>query len=416
MKALLLEVKPVRWVLCKAVGKVVPSIFWSWLSCLRYGEIPEPSLPGPGWVKLRTILGGICGTDLAMITQRTHPATIIRPFTSFPIILGHENVAVIDEVGADVTGWSPGTRVVVEPALSCQPRGIEPPCAPCAAGHFALCEKFLGEGEMPAGTMLGLNNFTGGSWAPRFVAHQSQLHAVPEEISDEEAVVIDPLACSLHAVLRHPPAATDHVVVQGAGIVGLGVVGALRALGHDNEITCLARHKYQADWVRRLGADRVILIPRGLSRAEQFERMAAALGATRVSSMFGNQTLVGGAEVVFDCVGSGRSLSDAMKFCKSRGTVVAAGTSQITLVDTTPLWFGELTIVGAYGRQLEVRGRDRIHTYELIFDLVRSKKLALKGLLTHTFDAADYQRAFATLAAGGRTRIIKAAFRHHRKR
>lgn len=411
MKALLLDEKPARWVFCKAVGRLWPGVYFSGASNLRLSEIPVPDLPGHGWVRLRTLLGGICGTDLAMIAQRTHPASIVRPFTSFPVALGHENVAVIEELGSEVTGWRIGDRVVVEPSLSCVPRGIEPACPQCAVGRFALCERNSGNGDLPAGTMIGLNRFTSGSWAPRFVAHVSQLHAVPEVLTDEEAVVVDPIACSFHAVLRHRPAVGERVVVQGAGIIGMGVVMALRALGCDNEIVCLARHEHQAEQLRRRGANEVIRVPRGGPRSELFERVAVALRARRVVSAFGNQTLVGGADVVFDCVGSGQSLSDAMKFCRARGTVVAAGTSQITLVDTTALWFNEVTVVGAYGRQVEYWENKNQHTYELVMRIAEEGRLDLSGLLTHVFDVADYKKAFASLIGRGRSGVIKAAFR-----
>ena len=164
-----------------------------------------PALPGPRWVRLRTILGGICGTDFSSIMQRGHPASILQAFSSLPAMLGHENVSVVDEVGPQVTGWRPGDRVVVEPSLSCVPRGIEPVCRHCAAGRFTLCDNFR-TGPLPVGSMIGWNCFTGGSWGPYFVAHESQLYRVPDEIDDETAVLVDPIAGALHAVLRRKPA------------------------------------------------------------------------------------------------------------------------------------------------------------------------------------------------------------------
>ena len=93
-------------------------------------------------------------------------------------------------------------------------------------------------------------------------------------------------------------------------------------------------------------------------------------------------------------------------------TVVALGTSQITRVDTTALWFREITLLGAYGRQVETIDGRRVHTYDLLMELMRSRRMNLTGLLTHVFDASDYRRAFATLLSRRHSRAIKAAFRH----
>ncbi len=412
MDALLLETSPLKWILCKALGRFVPGVFWSPLSNLVYRDIPEPSRPTEDWVKLRTLLGGICGTDMALITQKTHPATILRAFTSFPVILGHENVALVEEVGQKVEGWKPGMRVVIEPALSCVPRGISPVCSACARGCFSLCESIAGNRDMPAGTMMGLNNFTGGSWAPRFVAHYSQLHAVPDGISDEEAVLIDPVACSLHAVLRHRPLENEQILVQGAGIIGLGIVMSLRALGHKNRITCCVRTQAQGEQLSEAGADQIIVCRRNDRREKIFKEVAAATGGKQISSAFGNQIIVGGMDVVYDCVGSGRSLGDAMKFCKPRGTVVAVGTSQINMVDTTPLWFSELTLKGAYGRQLETADGEQVHTYDLVIRMILEGKLKLSGILSRIYDVRDYKKAMQFLVRGRGPGVTKVAFRH----
>ena len=202
------------------------------------------------------------------------------------------------------------------------------------------------------------------------------------------------------------------MLVQGGGVIGLGVVLALRALGCDNEIIALARHPHQADRLGQSGADRVVLIPRRASRASRYDQVAEAVGGKRIASMFGNQNLQGGVDVVYECVGSGEGLGDAIKFCRPRGTVVALGTSQITKVDTTALWFREVTVLGAYGRQIESWEGKRVHTYDLVMDLIREGRLDPSGLLTHVFDISDYRRAFASLLARGRSSVVKAAFRH----
>ena len=92
-----------------------------------FGDVAEPSLPNDRWVRIRTRLGGICGSDLNVITLKASPST--SPFSSFPFVLGHENVGDVVEVGSAVTPRD--TLVIASSPIRCSPatpRGIEPPC------------------------------------------------------------------------------------------------------------------------------------------------------------------------------------------------------------------------------------------------------------------------------------------------
>jgi threonine dehydrogenase-like Zn-dependent dehydrogenase len=329
--------------------------------------------------------------------------------TSFPAVLGHENVAMIETAGKDV-GWSVGQRVCVEPSLSCVVRGIDPACSSCQAGHFALCENAGVSGRFPRGLMLGLNAFTGGSWAPMFVAHHSQLHAVPDDLPDEQAVLIDPMACALHGVMRRFPGDHATVLVVGGGILGLGVVACLRALGCTARVTAVARHAFQTRWFERLGADQVIQWSRKRSTTERYDDIAQCVGGRRVDGRFGNCGFIGGFDTVYDCVGSGASLTDSFKWTRARGTTVVLGTSSITLLDSTPVWAKELDVVGANGRQLEHWEGQRLHTYRVLLELVREGRLSLDGLLTHTVHPSEYSKAFRLISSRGQRDLTKLAF------
>jgi len=411
MLALTFDIGPVRWLACKAAGLLTPRAYCSAMSGLRLCDVPVPELPGPDWVRLRTRLGGICGTDLAVVFLRHHPATILRSFSSFPAVLGHENVAVVEKPGSAAVEWDVGQRVCVEPSLSCVPRGIAPPCPPCREGLFCLCQNVL-TGPIPPGTMIGANRLTGGSWGPFFIAHKSQLHAVPDGLSDEQAVLVDPLAGALHGVLRRPPAPGERVLVLGGGIIGIAVVASIRALECSCHITAVVRHAHQEALIRARGADTVLRWPRGLTQAHRYDRIADQVGGRRVSALFGNQMLLGGFDLVYDCIGTGRSLTDAMKFTRPRGTVVEMGTSQISVVDTTPLWFSEITLRGSYGRQMERTGGTVRHTYQHVFEMLQAGRLRTDGLLTHTFALREYRAAFHALAHRSAGSAVKVAFRH----
>lgn len=408
MRALVYDTRPWRWALCKAIGAVRPGVYWSALSGLRPASVPVPPLPSPAWVRLRPILGGICGTDLAVILQRQHPASILQAFSSLPAVCGHENVAVVDRVGPAVTRFAPGDRVVVEPTLSCVPRGIDPVCRPCAAGRFTLCERFR-DGALPPGSMIGWNRFTGGSWAPFFVAHESQLYRVPDALGDEEAVLVDPAAGAVHAVLRHAPPDDQTALILGGGFMGVSLVAALRALGCRSRLVGLARTPAQAERMRAFGADETVAIPAGTGQADRYAAIADLIGGRIVPTRFGHHAFIGGFDTVYDCVGTGSSLTDAMKYARARGTVVQVGTSQIVLADTCPLWFNEQTVLGVNGRAIEEHAGRRLHTYEIVFDLMTRGRLRLSGLLTHRFGLEDWRRALAT-AAGLCGDAVKVAF------
>lgn len=409
MDALVYDARPVRWAMCKLAGWVTPRAYVSRLSGLRLARVAVPKLPNGRWVRLRSIMGGICGTDFAAITQTQHPASILQAFASLPAVLGHENVAVVDEVGEQVRGWQPGERVVVEPSLSCVPRGIEPICPMCAAGRFTLCDHFR-DGGLPAGSMIGWNSFTGGSWATYFVAHESQLHRVPTELTDEQAVLTDPLASALHAVLRRVPADGENVLIVGAGLLGMGVAASIRALGCKCRLTTIVWSPRQAELMRRFGVDDTIASGPRDNQAKRYGAVAAKIGGRVVPTKFGHQAFIGGFDVVYDCVGTGASLTDAMKYVRSGGTVIEVGTSQIAMVDTAPLWFDELTVMGTNGRAIENYQGRRLHTYEIVFEMLRDRRIDTEGLVTHRFGIGQYRQALGALIDRGRSGAMKVVF------
>jgi len=411
MPALVYEVSPVRWTMCKAAGWVWPKVFWSDYSNLRLTSVSVPRLPTQRWVRLRSVLGGICGTDMTSIMQRQHPASILQAFSSFPAVLGHENVAIVDQVGAEVSIWKPGDRVVVESALSCVPRGIDPVCSQCASGRFTLCANFR-SGPLPMGSMIGWNSFTGGSWSPYFVAHESQLYHVPDGIDDSVAVLVDPIAGALHAVLRHLPDDNDQVLILGSGLIGMGVAASIRALGSRCRLVGLDQNPRHAEMIKRFGVQETIVVPGSSSQFARYNQVAGHIGGTVVPTRFGHQAFIGGFDAVYDCVGSGQSLTDAMKYTRPRGTVIEVGTSQIALVDTAPLWFDELNLIGSNGRAIEQYQGKSMHTYEVVFELIQQGKIDLTGLLTHRFRIEEYREAFHALLNRHESGAIKVAFEH----
>ncbi len=229
-----------RYLLMRAGAKRVKNLDTSRVSPLQLVNVPEPKLPTSEWVRVRPLLSGICGSDLGTLSAESSP--YFSPITSPPFVMGHE---VVGEVVKDNSGFSTGERVVVEPALGCGTRGISPPCAYCASGRYALCVNVT-RGDISPGIQTGFCGDTGGGWSEgTLVAHPLQLHRVPEDVPDEAAVAIEPLACAVHAALRASPGLEETTLVIGAGNVGLFVVAALRNITNAGRILCVAKHGRQ---------------------------------------------------------------------------------------------------------------------------------------------------------------------------
>jgi L-iditol 2-dehydrogenase len=405
MEALQFNISVPRYVAGKVLGAVYEPLYWSGLSCLHYGQVDEPALPGPDWVKITTRYGGICGTDWGWI--HLHSSTYLTTFGSKQFILGHENLGTIAEVGPQVSDWSVGDRVIADLLLPCSPRGFAEACPACRRGDYNLCERFA-EGALAPGSVLGSCADTGGSWGPVYVAHHSQLVRVPESVTDEDAILVDALGSALHSVLRDFPEDDQTVLVAGAGTIGLCVVASLRALDSRARILALAKYPFQAEVARHLGADEV-LVPDG--NRTHYRRLMELTGGKLYQPILGKPALVGGADIVYECVGSSGSIDDALHLAAAGGRVVLVGAAGIPKgVDWTPVWFHELTIKGAYAVAMEDFQGRRLRTYEIGLELMAQKELDLSPLLTHRFKLSEYKQAFRTLADRGRSRALKAVF------
>src|SRR5688500_8007738 len=202
-----------RTVAGKAIGGRMPGVLSGFAAPLRLVTIDEPRVDRPGWARLRTRLSGICGSDLGALSGKT--SLYFSSVVSLPFVLGHEVVA---DLAADCEDLPKGTRVVIDSVLTCAARGVEP-CADCAAGRTNRCSRIT-VGHLAPGLQTGFCKDTGGGWGQQLVAHRSQLHVVPEGYSDEQAVLIEPLACAVHAAMRAKINANDRVLVSGAGSVG----------------------------------------------------------------------------------------------------------------------------------------------------------------------------------------------------
>jgi len=364
-----------------------PDVATSALSMLKLGDVDEPELPTPEWVRVMPTLSGICGSDLAAIGG--HASLYLDPLTSYPFVPGHEVVGTLED----------GSRVVLEPALGCKVRGIEPPCPRCAEGRPGLCYNVT-EGPIEVGLQTGYCADTGGGWGEVLVAHPSQLHKVPETLADEAAVLIEPFACCVHAALRGGAGKEDIVVVSGAGTIGLLTIAAVKLFTPPRRLIAVAKHPTQRDLAKKLGADQVI------SPAEVFQRIRFATGARRLDGM-NRSLLLGGADVTFECVGRADALNDAVRFTREGGSVVAVGMPGEERVDWAPIWQRELTVMGAYAYGAEPKKKGK-RTFQLALEA--APELHLETLTGPTFGLGEYRDAIAYAMSAGKLGAVKVAF------
>ncbi len=345
-------------------------------------------------------LAGICGSDLHLILLENSPSASV--YASMPFVIGHENVGTIVEAGPDA-GVQPGTRVVVEPLLPCVTRGFADVCAACARGDYNLCSRFT-EGTLSAGIGHGACRDVGGSWGQTMLAHRTRLVHVPTEMTDEQAVMVEPLAVVIHAILRFVPDDAATVLVLGAGTIGLAAIGALRALRPASHVAAIVRHSHQADLARQLGAATVVMP----SRSGPYQEIARLTGARVLRPLLGPPVLTGGVDAVLECVGSARSIDDALRLTRAGGVVVLVGLASVPRgVDWTPIWLREVAVRGSgYYAEEVVDGR-RIRSIDLAMELLASGRVDLRPLVTHRFALSDWQQAVAVAMDKRRQRAVK---------
>ena len=370
------------------------------LAMLHLGDVDEPELPGPSWRRVRPSLSGICGSDTSAITG--HASLYLDSLTSYPFVPGHEVVGALDD----------GTRVVVEPALGCRVRGVTPECDRCVEGRPGLCQRVT-EGDLETGLQTGYCASTGGGWGEVLVAHEAQLHEVPDGLPDEAAVLIEPFACCVHAALRGAAGPDDVVVVLGAGTIGLLTVAAVRLFTPPGRLIAVAKHPFQREQARRLGADQVIGPDEVFQRVRFATRAhlvdgpheARRLRGVRALEGLGRPLLLGGSDVTFECTGTARGLNDAVRFTRGGGRLVAVGMPGEEKVDWAPIWQRELTVMGAYAYGMERDGRS---TFELALEA--APQLGLERLTGPLFGLGGYRDAVAYALAAGRLSAVKVAF------
>jgi threonine dehydrogenase-like Zn-dependent dehydrogenase len=398
VRAIYLDKNIPKALLVKILKPVWPTVVFSPLSPSRYEDMSEPGLPGPRWVRVRNRLCGICASDLSLLFVDAEPS--IAP-VALPghqrLFLGHEVVGHVTEVGPGVTRVKMGDRVIMDTRFqgpNCLTQEIDPPCRYCTEGNYMLCENASAE-TGPRGV--------GGGWGDGFTAHETEVYPVPDDLSDEQAMMIEPISTGVRAALCRTPRPGERALIVGTGIVGLNTLQSLRAVSPACHITVIARHPHQVEMARRLGADEIV------TGGDGYQATARITNAKLYEGMFGNRMLLGGFDVIYDCVGSAHTLQDSLRWARAGGAVVMVGIKLAPLkLDLNPLWYQEVELTGVWGHGAELwQGKTR-HTFDVVIDLMRQGKITTDGLITHRFPLSQWRQAVnrALNKRGGTIKVI----------
>src|SRR5574342_427459 len=173
MRCLYFDKNIPKVLISKALKPVWQGVVWSPLSPTAMADLPEPKLPGPHWLKIQSKACGLCATDLSLVFVRADPAVTQSPLLpdNARVYLGHETVGAVTEVGAEVKGFKPGDRVIMDKSQltglspNCLSQEIDPPCEYCTRGEFALCVN-ASAGAGPRGV--------GGGWSESYTCHETE--------------------------------------------------------------------------------------------------------------------------------------------------------------------------------------------------------------------------------------------------
>lgn len=407
MKALQFHMRIPSILVTRTLGMFSKSAYTSRFAPVVLEDIPDARVRGDDWVVVRPTLTGICGSDQKQVLLKGHFDNPISGVISFPHVLGHECAGIVAEVGAAVSRVRPGDRIVINPWLSCAPRGVSPICPACSDGNLSLCHNFDSGGLRP-GLHLGNCNDAPGAYASRIALHESQVFPLPASVSDEQAVLADPFAVSFHAVVKDPPDGDQPtVLVYGAGTIGLAAVAAVKVVKPNARIICIARYPQQVAAAQRLGAVEVITARQGAAIIAAIARLTGA--RPWKSRWHGLPMLSGGVDAVYDSICSPETIEIGIRVARPRGIVSIIGVEAPKRFEWTPIYFKELRVVGSNAFGVEEFRGVRQHAMQHYVDLCASGEVDLSSLVTHRYPLADWRSAFHT-AIDKTSGCVKVAF------
>jgi threonine 3-dehydrogenase len=321
-------------------------------------DVPEPAM-GINDVRIGVHKTGICGTDLHIESWDPWAAKTIRP----PLVVGHEFVGEVLEVGSNVTDLHPGDAVSGEGHVICGH------CRHCRAGRWHLCANTVG---------LGVNR--DGAFAEQVVLPVTNVWHHWPGVDAEVAAIFDPFGNAVHTALAFPVLGED-VLVVGAGPIGLMATPVVRHAGA-RIIVVSEPNAFRRDLASRMGATLVVD-----PRERSLEDVQAELG------------MVEGFDVVLEMSGNPGALRDALaNMAHGAGMAILGIPTEEISIDMSRVVFNQLTLRGIYGREM----------YETWYKMsvMLQSGLDIRPAITHRFSYQDHGAAFAAARSGESGKVI----------
>ncbi len=318
---------------------------------VKLHDIPKPQA-GAGEVLLHIKHIGVCGSDI-------HVNHGLHPFTSYPVVQGHEFSAVVAEVGEGVVGVSLGQKVTARPQVVCGK------CPPCRRGDYHICDNLKVEGFQAPGVAQDY-----------FVTSAEKLHFLPDSMTMDQGALVEPTSVATHSTARAGDLMGKNVLVLGAGPIG-------------NLIAQVAQSRGAAKVLIRDISDFRLEI----AQACGLEHVSNAKNETMVEAkqrVFGDE----GYGVAFEAVGVEATMDDAIQTIDKGGTIMIVGVfGEKPRIDMSIVGDREISLVGT----LMYRHED----YELAIEFIDSGKVVTEPLITKRFPLESYQEAYEFIDAQG---------------
>jgi threonine 3-dehydrogenase len=321
-------------------------------------EVPIPEI-GPNEILIKVRRSAICGTDIHIFNWDQWAAKTVP----VPMVVGHEFVGEVAELGASVTGYRVGQRVSGEGHIVCGQ------CRNCRAGRGHLCRNTLGVGVQRPGT-----------FAEYVALPAHNVVAIPDDVPDEIAAVFDPLGNAVHTALSFDLVGED-VLVTGAGPIG--IMGALvaQAVGA-RKVVITDINPYRLDLARRLGVHHVV----DASREDLHDVMS-------------EEGMREGFDVGLEMSGSAVAFRDMIEVMNNGGRIAILGIAPTAFeIDWNKVIFKMLTLKGIYGREM-------FETWYKMIALVQGP-LDVSGIITHRLGIDDFAEGFAAMKSGDSGKVV----------
>jgi L-iditol 2-dehydrogenase len=325
------------------------------LNTLRQFEFEDRPLPkaGPKNVVLRIHTVGICGSDVHYWAHGK-----CGPFeVNGPLILGHESSGIVESVGEGVRHLKPGDRVAIEPGVPCRY------CKSCRIGQYNLC---------PDVQFLATPPYNGS--LTNFIEHPADFcYVMPDHMTFEEGALLEPLSVGVHACRRGEVRAGSHVLITGAGPIGLVLLLVARASGA-TKIIVTDMMEGRLEVAKKMGADAVF-------KADDPDVV------NKIKAVTENITQS------FECSGASSALVLAIRATSQGGKLMSIGRSAAPM-QSIPLFEAadkEIDIIGSF------RYSD---TYPQALELVATGQINVKPLVTHRYSLLESQKAFEQAETG----------------